>query len=417
MKAEILSTGNEILSGSVTDTNSSWLAVKLLETGIRITRQTCTGDETEGIATAIKEISNRADIVLVTGGLGPTIDDVTAKAAALAAGDKLDLNQKALLSIKAYFEQKSRHMPEINRKQANLPLKSVTMENSCGTAPGFHMEIGKALFFFMPGVPFEMKKMFKTGVVPEIEKRFGVQNQLFSESFTVFGLPEAEVGTRLRGFHEKFSGFRLGFRAAFPLIEVKFSCQGMNTADEKAENAMKQAGQWIFSRLDKRVVSLQGLLMEQEVGRLLSLSKATIAVAESCTGGLIANMLTDVPGSSDYFLLSAVTYSNRAKIEVLGVNQDTIIKNGAVHRETAREMAEGARRIAKADYGISTSGVAGPGGGSDDKPVGTVCIGVAGPGFSKGKQYYFPFIERGMNKKIFAVTALELLRRELIMTL
>ena len=328
MKAEILSTGEEILSGAVNDTNSSWLAAKLLDIGIRTTRQTCTGDETKGIASAIKEISNRADIVLVTGGLGPTIDDVTAKAAAMAAGDKLDLNQRAILSIKAYFEQKKWHMSEVNKKQAELPLKSVIIENSCGTAPGFHMEIGKALFFFMPGVPFEMKRMFKTGVLPEIEKRFGRKRQVLAESFTVFGLPEAEVGKRLRGFNEKFSGLRLGFRAAFPLIDVKFSCQGMKTADQKAENSMEQAGKWIFSRLDKRVISLHGLSMEQEVGRLLTLNKANIAVAESCTGGLIANMLTDVPGSSDYFLFSAVTYSNDAKINVLGVAWLGMVNDG-----------------------------------------------------------------------------------------
>ena len=422
MKAEIISTGNEVLTGAVNDTNSSWLASMLLETGITIKRIACVGDDVNDIADVLKQSAKRADIVFVTGGLGPTTDDVTAEAAALAAEDQIVMHQNALAGIKEYFKQKGwKNMPEINKKQAALPSKAKIIENKAGTAPGFYMDMGNCLLVFMPGVPLEMKKMFKTGAGPLIEERFGNKEEILAEKITVFGLPEAQVSTRLKGFKKKFPGTGLGFRANFPLIEVKFFCNtgdmeecSNNDVRKKAEDSMKEAKNWIVSRLGRRIVSCSGRSMEEEVGRLLLAKKATIAVAESCTGGLIADMLTDVPGSSDYFLFSGVTYSNDAKINILGVDKDTIIANGAVHENTAKQMAQGARKISNATYGISTSGIAGPGGGSHDKPVGTVCIGIAGPEFSRAKRYCFPFTERSMNKKIFAVTALELLRRELV---
>ncbi|MFO7750753.1 MAG: CinA family nicotinamide mononucleotide deamidase-related protein [Desulfobacteraceae bacterium] len=413
MRAEIISTGDEIVSGSITDTNASWLAAELLDAGIVTGRISCTGDEAETLAAVIGEAAHRADLVLVTGGLGPTEDDRTARAAALAAQDRLGLNREALVFVETYFEKRKVTMPEINRKQAELPLTAGVVENLFGTAPGFSMVINQALFFFMPGVPMEMKKMFKNGVLPEINRRFKLDTRVLSRCFSLFGLPEAEVGTRLAGFRDQFPDMRLGFRADFPLIYVKFSCPGSRLSGPALEEEMERAGQWIASRLEKRIVSFLGLTMEEEVGRLLTACGATVAVAESCTGGLVADMLTDVAGSSDYFLLSAVTYANQAKIGVLGVYSKTIEKNGAVHEETARSMAEGARKAAGADYAIATSGVAGPGGGSEEKPVGMVCIGLAGPGFSRGKTCHFSFKERRMNKKIFAVKALELLRREL----
>jgi len=413
MRTEIISTGDEIVSGAVTDTNASWLASELLDAGIVTARISCTGDEAKTLAAVIGEVAQRADLVLVTGGLGPTEDDRTAGAAAVAAQDRLGLNREALVSVEGYFEKRRVTMPEINRKQAELPLTADVVENLFGTAPGFYMVINQALFFFMPGVPMEMKKMFKNAVLPEINRRFTLNTRVLSRCFTIFGLPEADVGTRLSGFRNKFPEMRLGFRADFPLIYVKFSCSGSHLAGSNLEAEMERAGQWIASCLEKRIVSFQGLTMEEEVGRLLTACGATVAVAESCTGGLVADMLTNVAGSSDYFLLSAVTYANQAKIRVLGVDSKTIEKNGAVHEETARSMAEGARTAAGADYAIATSGVAGPGGGSEDKPVGMVCIGLAGPGFSRGKTCQFSFKDRKMNKKIFAVTALEQLRREL----
>ncbi len=416
MEAEIISTGNEVVTGAVNDTNSSWLASKLIEVGIAVKKIVCVGDDLKEISHVFVESSKTADLVLVTGGLGPTDDDLTAYAASLAAKDKIILNRTALGEIKAYFDKKGWNMPEINKKQAELPSSARVMENIAGTAPGFFMEFGKALFVFMPGVPSEMKIMFKAKVLPLVQKYFGCNQKIIMEKIVVFGLPEAEVNLRLAGFTDMFPGIGLGFRAVFPLIEVKLLCRNDEAAGFRCTDSfLERAKDYIKSKIGSRyIVSLRGCLIEEEVGRLLAAQKSTVAVAESCTGGLIADMLTNVPGSSDYFLFSGVTYSNDAKINILGVNGETIIKNGAVHEETARQMAQGARKISNATYGIATSGIAGPGGGSSEKPVGTVCIGIAGPDFSEAKRYCFPFEDRYMNKKIFAVTALELLRRKLV---
>ncbi|MBI9088738.1 MAG: CinA family nicotinamide mononucleotide deamidase-related protein [Desulfobacterium sp.] len=411
MKAEILSTGDEIVSGGVNDTNSTWLAATLLTMGVATERCVAVGDDLVGIGRAIVEAASRVDLLLVTGGLGPTSDDLTSEAAAMAGGVESVVNPEALGSMERFFAKRGWDMAPVNQKQARLPKGAEVIENGVGTAPGFYLILSGCHCFFMPGVPSEMKVMARENVFPRIQKLVGLSGPLPSRSITVFGLPEAEVGVRLNEFNRLFPGVRLGFRVDFPLIEVKLSWG--HSKGKGAETALAKAGQFVASTLGRRVVSTHGLAMEQEVGRLLLETGATVAVAESCTGGLVASMLTDVAGSSDYFLFSGVTYSNDAKVRVIGVKASTLVSFGAVSEETAREMAQGVRNLTGATYGVSTSGIAGPGGGNDDKPVGTVCIGVAGPGFSWAKRYVFPFDDRGMNKKMFAATALEMLRRRL----
>ncbi|MCP3931561.1 MAG: nicotinamide-nucleotide amidohydrolase family protein, partial [Bacteroidetes bacterium] len=234
-------------------------------------------------------------------------------------------------------------MSEINKKQAYLPSKATMIENNCGTAPGFYMNFGKSLFYFLPGVPFEMKEMFQRKVLPDICKRFQIEQRI-SSKITLFGVPESKAGQNLKDFQAKFPMFQLGFRAVFPIIEVKLLSSEIS--DEiKAKEDLNTAKKWILSKFDsKNIVSDQGLSMEEEVARLLIKRNKTIAVAESCTGELISNLLTDVSGSSAYFLFSAITYSNEAKINILNVKQDTIIKHGAVHENTAEEMAKGVRQ-------------------------------------------------------------------------
>lgn len=411
--AEILATGDEIMTGALTDTNSSWLTRRLLEMGIATRRITCAGDRTEDLSTCLREASGRAGILLVTGGLGPTTDDLSAEAAAMAFHDPVALNPQALESMEAFFRKRNWNISDGNRKQALLPSRAQVLENESGTAPGFAMHEGGCMMFFMPGVPHEMKTMFLGKVKPLIQEKLGSQEAILLEKMTVFGLPESVVGQRLKAFPEMFPDIRLGFRASFPIIEVKCFRQSADTDRENGLERMERARAFIADAIGPKLYSMKGLAMEEEVGRLLAGRKATLAVAESCTGGLIASMLTDVPGSSDYFLLSAVTYSNEAKMSILGVREETLATYGAVHEETAREMAEGARRAAGADFAISTSGIAGPGGGTEEKPVGRVCIGIAGDGFSRGSSYTFSFPNRSMNKKMFAVMALEILRREL----
>ncbi len=405
MITEILSTGDELLLGDITDTNSRYLCRRLKAAGLRVSRITAVGDDVHGIKRALKAISGRAQICLVTGGLGPTQDDLTAQAAAQAAGTELALNSQALESMRLFFETRNYELTQINKKQARLPQTARVMENTHGTAPGFDMDIAGCRFFFMPGVPLEMKHMFTLKVLPEIVQMTGGTPDIRIERIMVFGLGESMVQEKLLAFNERFPELDLGFRARFPLIEVKI-------LTHSKDMDMGAAKEWILTRLGANVVSGQGLTLAQEIGRLLSESGQTLAVAESCTGGLISNMITDVAGASDYFLLSATTYANAAKMDVLGVAEQTLIDHGAVSEPTAREMAVGARRAGKADWAVATTGIAGPTGGTDEKPVGTVCIGVASPHGVFTRRVVRDMGERERNKQMFAALALDMLRRE-----
>lgn len=412
MIAEILITGDEIRTGAVLDSNSSHIAQTFTEAGIDVVRHTCTGDDMAQLVNTIKEISTRADVAVVTGGLGPTEDDITAAAAAEAAGVDLVVDRSALRAIEDYFAKIMRPMSNSNKKQAMLPRGSECLSNPVGTAPGFLITINRCLFFFLPGVPFEMRRMLSDSVLPRAKKRLGSAGEYsLVKTISTFGLTESETSEQLVGLNDQFQGVKLGMRARFPEIHIRLYGRGI---DEKGlHEQMEKASEWILKKIDKRVVSLDGSTMEAVVGQLLSENKATLAVAESCTGGLISHWLTNVPGSSNYFLFSGITYSNASKINVLDVSAEIIERYGAVHEETVKKMADGVRRIAGATYGLATSGIAGPDGGTEDKPVGTVCIGLATPHSTEGYRFFFPFGKRLRNKKIFAMTALDVLRQEL----
>jgi len=417
MKAQILTTGNEVLLGDITDTNCAFLCAKLRELGIEVEKTLTVGDDIDAIAAAIKQISVQADICFVTGGLGPTMDDLTASACAKAAGCALELNHQALESMRSYFEGRGFELNRENEKQAVLPSASHVMVNHNGTAPGFYIVIDRCMFFFMPGVPREMKSMYESSVENILAENFSLKNNIRIKRLSIFGLTESKAGWKLKDFEKKFPGITLGFRADFPMIEVKL--MDFNTSEQELTGRadLDEALNWVIDRIGRWVISDRGLTMAQEVGRLLSECRKTLAVAESCTGGLISSMITDVAGSSDYFLFSGITYSNEAKINVLNVKRQTIIEFGAVHEQTAREMAEGAKSVAGADFAVSTTGIAGPGGGTAEKPVGMVCVAVAGPGATISRTYKFLFDERLKNKKIFAIAALGLLRRQIISTI
>ncbi len=414
MIAQIISTGDEVLLGDIVDTNAAFLSASLINLGIQVKGIRCVGDDVDDIVTAIDQISCSADICIVTGGLGPTSDDLTALACSKAANDCLELKEDALKSMKAFFDKRGFELTKENEKQAFLPSKSQMIINNYGTAPGFFIEIHDCLFFFLPGVPSEMKSMFNNEVTKSLKNKFDLVQNILIERLTVFGLGESKVGWLLRDFKNHFPSLRLGFRAAFPVIEVKIM-NGETVQDYGETTSLMNAAKiWVINHLENKVVSKRGWSIAREVGYLLASQKKTIAIAESCTGGLISHMITDVAGSSDYFLFTGVTYTNDAKINILGVNKQTIIDHGAVHKQTALEMAQGVRKIVDADYGISTTGIAGPGGGTKEKPVGMVCIGVAGANEAKSKTFQFSFEDRDKHKLIFAMTALELLRRELV---
>jgi len=413
MIAEILSTGEEIRSGATVDTNSAYIAQKLEQAGICVTRHTCVGDDPAALVSILKEISSRAQIAVVTGGLGPTADDLTAAAAARSAGVELVLDPAALDAVRSYFESRGRTMSRSNEKQAFFPAGAEPLMNPIGTAPGFCFQMDRCLFFFIPGVPAEMRRMLSDSVLPRLEILQGKDKAFaFNRTITTFGLTESAVGERLAGYEKMFSGIILGFRVRFPEIHVKLYGRGRD-ADALAA-ALQAATDWVTAQLGEKVLSVDGRSIETVVGRLLKQKGATVAVAESCTGGLISHWLTNVPGSSEYFLFSGVTYSNDAKIQILGVPAKIVKQYGAVSEDTVREMAAGARRIAGATYGLATSGIAGPDGGTVEKPVGTVCIGLATPDAVTGRRFHFPFGHRLRNKEIFAASALDVLRRELL---
>lgn len=411
--AEILATGDEIRTGALVDSNSAYLAEQLEQNGVVVTRHQSVGDNLNDLTQIIGEISHRADVAVVTGGLGPTVDDRTAEAMAEVAGVPLILDQRALDDIELFFKERGRPVSPTNRKQAMIPEGSVILYNSKGTAPGFSLKIHRCTFFCLPGVPYEMKQMLQKQVLSHIHHlQCGERQYSLVKTLSIFGLPESTVGERVDGIMSEFPEITLGLRAKFPEIQVKLY---LRTPDQDTGYALlERAGQWVSQQLGDHVFSFEGRAMADEVGRLLLKQNASLSVAESCTGGLIGNWLTNTPGSSDYFRLSAVTYHNQAKIDVLGVSPQSLIDHGAVHEETARQMAEGVRRVGKSTYGLATTGIAGPGGGSAEKPVGTVCIGLATPQETIVRQFRFSFGRRLMNKRIFAMAGLDALRRRLM---
>ncbi|MGD8837399.1 MAG: competence/damage-inducible protein A [Desulfobacteraceae bacterium] len=413
MIAEILATGDEIRTGALVDSNSAYVAELLVHSGVEVARHQSIGDDLRALSQIIVEISSRADIAIVTGGLGPTVDDRTAEAAADAAGVDLKLDQRALDDITHFFNERGKPISTTNRKQALIPQGGNALYNPVGTAPGFSLKIQRCTFFCLPGVPHEMKQMFNNKVLPEIEKMQGGTRQFsLVHTISTFGLPESVVDEKVAPITRDFPDITLGLRAKFPEIQVKFYLRTSN--ERQGRSILEKADLWACQQLGHYIFSNTGGTMAQEVGRLLLARGATLSVAESCTGGLIGNWLTNTAGSSDYFRLSAVTYHNHAKMAVLGVSEQILVDYGAVHETTAGQMAEGARRAGDSHFGLATTGIAGPGGGSAEKPVGTVCIGLATPETTVTRKFHFRFGRRLMNKRIFAMAALDMLRRHLI---
>ena len=408
MRAEILSTGDEVRSGAVVDTNAAYIAEALESQGIDVQRHICVGDDIAIIAGELLAIAARADLALVTGGLGPTADDVTAAAAARAAGVALVERSEALTQVERFFSTRGLEMSAANRKQALLPEGAAVLENPDGSAPGFRMTIGACRFYFLPGVPREMRPMLSREVFGDLLSPQNSSGRIHRiDVLTTFGLPESVVGEKLSDLPLP-EGVHIGLRVRFPEIHVRIYSHAEGQAS--CEKTVEPVIQAIKERLGRRVVSLRGGGLAETLGSMLLERGATLALAESCTGGLMAKQLTDIAGSSGFFLLSAVTYANAAKTSVLNVSPATLQRYGAVSEATAREMAEGARRAAGADYALSTTGIAGPEGGTAEKPVGTVCIGLATSDQTAAFRYVFPFGDRDMNRRVFAATAFDRLR-------
>lgn len=373
MTAAVLCIGTELTRGELVDTNSAWLSEELTLIGFDVDERATVPDDVERIRDTIVRLAHAHAVLIVTGGLGPTTDDVTAEAAARAAGVPLARHEPSLEAIKRRFAAAGREMSPSNAKQADLPLGATALENPVGTAPGFALTLGACRCFFLPGVPHEMERIFDDHVRPAVART--VDRRSHQVRLRTFGLPESHVGERLGGIEQSFDGVTLGYRATYPEIEVKVLARG-GSATEAEERAAKVA-RTVRERLDDAVYGDGDDSFAAYVGRVLRNRGLTLALAESCTGGMVGSLITDVPGSSDYLLLDAVTYSNAAKTSLLGVSSEILRAYGAVSAECAAAMANGARRIADSDIAVSITGIAGPGGGTENKPVGTVWIGVA----------------------------------------
>jgi len=406
MTVALLSIGTELTRGEIVDTNAAWLAAELTEAGFEVAIETTVADEIEAIAEAVRDLTRRHRVVVSTGGLGPTSDDVTARAAALAAGVSLARDESALLAIRRRLEARGRTVTPAHEKQADVPTGADILPNGDGTAPGFTLGIGAGRAFFLPGVPAEMKRMFREHVLPRIRPE--ADSGTWTVRLRTFGYGESIVAQHLDGLEEAHEGVRLGYRVHGPEVDVKVHARATGQASAR-ELAAKVAG-LVKERLGDVVFAEGDESLPEATGRAVRARGFRLAVAESCTGGLVSHLLTSFPGASEFLIGSAVTYANSAKTRLLGVSEDTLRGHGAVSAEVAAEMAEGVRRLCEVDLGISITGIAGPGGGTSAKPVGLVHWAVAHPGGTIVRERVFPG-SRGDIQMLAAFTVLDQLRR------
>ncbi|MBI2897655.1 MAG: competence/damage-inducible protein A [Deltaproteobacteria bacterium] len=407
MQGQILTIGTELTRGELADTNGAWLAAEMLACGIEVTGLGTVDDDEGRIVEAILRTAGLAEVVVVTGGLGPTTDDLTAACAARAAGVGMWKDAASIEAIRDRFRLVGLEMTPNNEKQAIFPGGAEVLPNPVGTAPGFAMAIGRARFFFLPGVPFEMKRLFLDHVAPWLRSRR--TGGMVQKVLRCFGTGESNIGAKLEGVEAAFPGVTIGYRATFPEIEVKVLARA--GTPEEAEALCRAATAEARSRLGDLVFADRPARLAEVVGERLRKAGKRLAIAESCTGGLIAHLVTQVPGSSDYFLLGAVTYSNESKERILGVRHETLEAHGAVSAETAAEMATGCLALCDADLAVSVTGIAGPGGGSADKPVGLIFLALAD---RSGKIVHHQRTLRGDRFRIQMLAAYVALRMVLI---
>ena len=410
MNAHILSIGNELTLGQTVDTNAAWLAQQFAAVGILCSRHIGVADDRAVIAREISAAAKETDLLLISGGLGPTPDDLTREALADAMGVELLLRPECLVQIEAYFKSRGRSMHEHNRRQAMCPQGADPIENTRGTAPGIHARIGRADVFVMPGVPAEMKTMFERSVLPRLPRSGEI---IVQRTVKTFGMSESEIGERIADLMARDRNPTVGTSAAELVIAIRINAQGRGGED--AARLADVDAQTIRERLGVAVFGEEDDNLQHAVGRILIERKHTISTAESCTGGLIAQRLTDVSGSSAYLIQGFVTYSNASKQRLLEIPQEWIDRHGAVSEQVAEAMAANCRRLSGTDYALSATGIAGPTGSSPEKPVGLVYIALATARGTTVKELRLgESLARGEVRDRAAKAALNLLRLELI---
>jgi nicotinamide-nucleotide amidase len=411
MIAEIITIGDELLIGQVIDTNSAWIGENMNLIGIKVHQITSISDDREHILKTLEEAETRADIILITGGLGPTKDDITKTTLCEYFDTNLVFNQDAYKNIEAIFLQRGYTVTELNRRQAEVPANCTPIMNLNGTAPGMWFERNNKIFVSMPGVPFEMKTMMSEQILPKFTAKLNL-GFIIHKTILTQGVGESFLAKTIEDWEDSLpKSIKLAYLPQPGMVRLRLTAIG----NDKAEilNLIEEQDQKLRQLIPDYIFGYDNETMESVVGNLLKKHKMTVSTAESCTGGRIAHLITSVPGSSEYFIGSVVAYSNRIKEAELGVKAESLEKYGAVSEAVVREMAEGIRRKFGTDFSISTSGIAGPDGGSDEKPVGTTWITVATPEKTITQKFLFGE-HRGRNIHKAALAALNMLRMELL---
>jgi nicotinamide-nucleotide amidase len=410
LSAEIIAIGSELLAPDRTDTNSLWLTEKLNRIGIDVKLKTIVGDDDARLEELIKDAVKRSRVVITTGGLGPTEDDITRKVVARALNRRLSLDENVLNEIRTRFQSFGVTMPERNSRQAMVIDGAEILPNPNGTAPGLYLEQEKCAIALLPGPPREMKPMFENHVQARFESLSG-DIRFARRVLRVAGMGESAVDEKIAPIYTQFENPQTTI--LFNSSEIEIHLRAHARTEDEAEALLDHLSLKIEQALGNSVFSFCGETMEEVVGRRLAITGFTLSVAESCTGGLIAQRLTHVPGSSKYFHEGLVTYSNESKTRLLGVDKKLIKEFGAVSQQVARDMARGVRHKAKTDFGLAVTGIAGPDGGSEEKPVGLVYIALADAAHTSHKRFMIPG-DRELIRWRASQAALDMLRRRLI---
>ncbi|WP_371376515.1 CinA family nicotinamide mononucleotide deamidase-related protein [Thalassotalea aquiviva] len=406
LNVQLLLTGNELMSGDIVDTNSVYIAQQLKDLGIELHRKSTVGDHLNLLVSEMERLSQESDILIVNGGLGPTVDDMTSEALARLTNSPLTLHPKAYAQLEAWCQKRNYQLSEPNKKQAILPAGCEIIDNPIGSAPGFWIRHNDCQIICTPGVPPELKSMLKGSILDLIAAQLPKEYRTITKKLTIFGMGESGVQKMVNESYPNWpEQIELGFRSAMPLLEIK-----LTTRDNTNEQLRKQWFNNLKSLLGQHVVSETQQNMPATLVNLLQQQGKTMTCAESCTGGLIASLITSVAGSSNVFEAGYVTYSNRIKTQLLGVEESTLSGHGAVSEEVVRQMLIGALNGSHADVGVAVSGIAGPSGGSEEKPVGTVWLAWGSRDEIRTQKLFFP-AERVYFQKFIATAGLDLLRR------
>lgn len=410
LSAEIIAIGSELLTPAKTDTNSLWLTGKLNEIGIEVKLKIVVGDDQARLEETMRDALKRSDIVISTGGLGPTEDDITRPISARAIERELVYHDDLETDLRERFRKWGREMPEINKRQAYVIEGAEILPNPNGSAVGMLVEIGEKFFVILPGPPRENQPMFENFVLPKLRRAAG-EIYVKRRILRVSGIGESAVDEAIAPIYKSYETVETSILFNKSEIEVHLAAQSNSEAE--ADRTLDELAAKIVGELGIAVFSENGELMEEIVGKLLQENGKTLSVAESCTGGLIGQRLTDIAGSSAYFTQGVIAYANEAKISALKVPAEIIEKHGAVSAETAEAMAKGMRESARTDYAISVTGIAGPGGGSNEKPIGTVFVGFADETQTKSFKVILPG-DRFLIRWRASQTALDYLRRQIL---